>query len=297
MRGPRVPARLGSWIGNEILILPVAVRMTRFVSTHPTHEDHQESRMPNSIHLRGTSLPDHHPASVLIVDPDSATRHALTTYLRANNFQVHEAADLVGTAARLRAHQPHLVILEPHLGSEDGLRVLREIRAQSDVPIVITTRHRGGEADRVIGLELGADDYLVKPFGPRELLARIRAILRRKERRRNCRRIPEEDASYLFGGWWLTARARLLIDPADKPVTLTKTGYALLLAFVRAPLQPLSREHLLQATRIHEDVYDRSIDVQILRLRRKLETDPSRPRIIVTERGVGYVFTLPVRTV
>jgi DNA-binding response OmpR family regulator len=162
------------------------------------------------------------------------------------------------------------------------------------VPVIITTGHRRDEIDRVVGLELGADDYVTKPFGVRELLARIRAVLRRRETGRIAAQREAEQGRYRFGDWQLDRRARRLMNAHGDPVTLTKGEYGLLVAFLDAPQRPLTREHLLQATRIHEDVYDRSIDVQILRLRRKLEIDPSAPRIIQTERGVGYVFTLPV---
>jgi len=147
---------------------------------------------------------------------------------------------------------------------------------------------RRDEIDRVVGLELGADDYVTKPFSLRELLARIRAVLRRhgagRPQRGRCK----------FGGWQFDRRTRRLTDPGGTEVALTKGEYALLTAFLGAPQRPLSREHLLQATRVHEDMFDRSIDVQILRLRRKMEIDPSAPSIIRTERGVGYVFDLPV---
>jgi two-component system, OmpR family, response regulator len=143
-------------------------------------------------------------------------------------------------------------------------------------------------------LELGADDYVTKPFSLRELLARIRAVLRRRDASRTVVQPDQGRVRSKFGGWQLDRRARRLTDPAGAAVALTKGEYALLVAFLDAPLRPLTREHLLQATRVHEDVFDRSIDVQILRLRRKLETDPSAPRVIQTERGVGYMFALPV---
>jgi two-component system OmpR family response regulator len=171
---------------------------------------------------------------------------------------------------------------------------LREIRSHSDVPVIITTGHRADEIDRIVGLELGADDYIVKPFSLRELLARVRAVLRRGEMGRVARSHDPERGGYRFDGWQLERRGRRLLDHSARPVSLSKGEYALLLAFLAAPLRPLSREHLLQATRIHEDIFDRSIDVQVLRLRRKLEINPGTPRVIQTERGVGYSFALPV---
>jgi two-component system, OmpR family, response regulator len=133
---------------------------------------------------------------------------------------------------------------------------------------------------------------LLATFSPRELLARVRAVLQRH----GCAAVPHDPrrGRSRFGGWQLDRRSRRLSDPDGTPVALTMREYALLIAFLDAPQRPLTREHLLQATRVHEDVFDRSIDVQILRLRRKLEADPSVPSVIQTERGVGYVFGLPV---
>jgi DNA-binding response OmpR family regulator len=160
--------------------------------------------------------------------------------------------------------------------------------------VIIITGDRREEIDRVVGLELGADDYVTKPFGLRELLARVRAVLRRRDAWQVA--TPDDTARgrWRFGAWQLDRRSRRLTNPDGAPVALTKGEYALLVAFLEAPQRPLTREHLLQATRVHEDVFDRSIDVQILRLRRKLEVNPAAPAIIQTERGVGYVFALPV---
>jgi DNA-binding response OmpR family regulator len=158
---------------------------------------------------------------------------------------------------------------------------------------VLTGQHLD-EIDRVVGLELGADDYMTKPFNLRELLARVRAIIRRLDRVRALPAREPERGGYRFSGWQLNLRTRRLTDPNGADVALTKGEYALFVAFLDAPQRPLSREHLLQATRVHEDVFDRSIDVQILRLRRKLEQNPSGPQIIKTERGLGYAFARQV---
>jgi len=163
-------------------------------------------------------------------------------------------------------------------------------------PVLILTA-RDSWAERIEGLKAGADDYLTKPFNLRELLARVRAVLRRFDIGRAAPAHDPERGRFRFCGWQLDCKTRRLTDPAGAPVPLTKGEYALLIAFLDAPQRPLSREHLLQSTRVHEDVFDRSIDVQILRLRRKLERDPSTPRVIQTERGVGYVFTVPVERV
>jgi two-component system OmpR family response regulator len=232
----------------------------------------------------------------LVVEDDRTMRHLVVNYLQEHNIRAISASRRDEVAALFTREAPSLVILDLRLGQEDGLDLLREIRSRSDVPVIITTGHRCDEIDRVVGLELGADDYITKPFGLRELLARIRAVLRRWEAGQVTAQRDPERGRCRFGAWQLDRRNRRLSDSSGAPVALTKGEFALLIAFLDAPQRPLSREHLLQATRIHEDVFDRSIDVQVLRLRRKLETDPSAPSIIQTERGVGYVFALPVET-
>jgi len=232
-------------------------------------------------------------ARILVVDDDPAMRQMVVSYLEEQDMRAIPAAGRQEMVRQLAGHEPNLVILDLRLGKDDGLDLLRELRSHSDVPVIITTGYRRDEVDRVVGLELGADDYMLKPFGLRELLARVRAVLRRREAGAAAPRGPERGRCR-FAGWQIDRRQRRLTAPDGSPVPLTKGEYALLTAFLDAPQRPLSREHLLQATRIHEDVFDRSIDVQILRLRRKLEIDPSEPRIIQTERGVGYVFALPV---
>ena len=231
------------------------------------------------------------PTCVLVVDDDPSMQHMLVNYLEQHNMRVLTAAHRQDMARQLARAEPSMVILDLHLGQDDGFDVLRELRARSDVPVIITTGHRRDEIDRVVGLELGADDYLIKPFGLHELLARIRAVLRRQELGRIASRRDADQGRNCFAGWVLDRRARRLTNPNGTPVALTKGEYTLLIAFLDAPQRPLSREHLLQATRIHEDVFDRSIDTQILRLRRKLEPNPSAPQLIRTERCIGYVFT------
>jgi two-component system OmpR family response regulator len=255
---------------------------------------------PETPELVGHSCPDTNdvtlgPTGVLVVDDDPKVQHMLVNYLEQHNMRVISALQKQEAARKLAMGETHMVLLDLQLGREDGLDLLREIRAHSDIPVIITTGHRRDEIDRVVGLELGADDYVVKPFGLRELLARIRAVLRRSEASRIAAQREAEQGRCRFGDWQLDRRARRLTSVGGVPIRLTKGEYALLIAFLDAPQRPLTREHLQQATRIHEDVFDRSIDVQILRLRRKLETDPSAPRIIQTERGVGYVFSLPVQ--
>jgi two-component system, OmpR family, response regulator len=240
------------------------------------------------------STAGHRPARICIVEDDRVTRHMVADFLEQHNMRTVAVSGQQEMIRHFAASEPDLVILDLRLDDTDGLDLLREIRTRSDVPAIIMTCDRCDEIDRVVGLELGADDYLTKPFSPRELLARIRAVLRRREAGRAALQRDAERGRSKFGGWQLDRRLRRLTDPGGVDVVLTKGEYALLTAFLDAPQRPLSREHLLQATRVHEDVFDRSIDVQILRLRRKLERDPSAPQIIRTERGVGYVFALPV---
>jgi DNA-binding response OmpR family regulator len=215
-------------------------------------------------------------------------------YLEEQNIRAISASNREEMLRHFSTREPSLVLLDLRLDKEDGLDLLREIRSRYDVPVIIMTGHRRDEVDRVVGLELGADDYVTKPFGLRELLARVRAVLRRHEAGRAVSDEAQSRGGYRFEGWHVDLRARRLINREGEQVPLTKGEYALLVAFLAAPGRPLTREHLLQATRVHEDVFDRSIDVQVLRLRRKLEIDPSAPRAIQTERGVGYYFALPV---
>jgi two-component system, OmpR family, response regulator len=233
-------------------------------------------------------------ATVLVVDDDPALQTMISDYFVDNNIQTLLASGRKEMLHQLSAQEVSVVILDLRLGLDDGLDVLRELRSSSDVPVIVITGHRRDEIDRVVGLELGADDYVTKPFNLRELLARVRAIIRRLDRTRASPSRDLERGGYRFSGWRLNLRTRKLTDPNGADIALTKGEYALLVAFLDAPQRPLSREHLLQATRVHEDVFDRSIDVQILRLRRKLEPDPSTPQIIQTERGVGYVFARQV---
>jgi two-component system OmpR family response regulator len=232
-------------------------------------------------------------AGILVADGDPTTRHQIVSYLREQDMTAVAVSGRHDLMNRLIARQPALVILDLQIGKNNGLDVLREIRSRSGVP-VITIGYPCDKIDPVMGLELGADDYLPKPFSLRELLARIRAILRRRSVGQGTPEPYPKPGRCRFGGWQLDRRTRRLTSPHGNRVALTKREYALLLAFLCAPQRPLSRELLLQATNVHADVLDRTVDVQILRLRRKLETDTGTPRVIETERGAGYVFTLPV---
>ncbi|GAB4064413.1 two-component system response regulator VirG [Ancylobacter sonchi] len=194
-------------------------------------------------------------------------------------------------AQLLATDQVDLVIVDLNLGHEDGLEIVRTLSSRSDVPIIVISGDRLEETDKVVGLELGASDYVTKPFGLREFLARIRAALRIKpiSTEHNDRKI------YGFEGWTLNVKRRQLMAPDGREIKLTAAEFNLLVAFLRSPRQILSREQLLAASRVHaEEIFDRSIDVLILRLRRKIEVEASEPRLILTERGVGYLFNADV---
>ena len=230
-------------------------------------------------------------AYILIVDNDPAIRRNVSEYFSDHNVPTSSVSDW--NELKCSGGAPPSLIVMDQTGRSDGLDRLRSIRSKSDVPVIMTGRGPD-EIDRVVGLELDADDYIVKPFSPKELLARVRAILRRRLMARATRISDSERGGYKFGGWRLERGSRRLVTRDETQVPLSKSEYALLVAFLEAPQRPLTREHLLQATRVHADIFDRSIDVQVLRLRRKLEIGPSAPRVIQTERSVGYVFALPV---
>lgn len=244
----------------------------------------------------GSSDAERKSPTCLVVEDDSTMRHLVTNYLEDHDIRAISTSRRDEVVILLARNQTDLVVLDLRLGQDDGLDLLREIRANSDVPVIITTGHRRDEIDRVVGLELGADDYITKPFGLRELLARIRAVLRRREAGQAAVQRDVENGRCRFGNWQLDRKHRRLATSQGEPVVLTKGEYALLIAFLDAPQRPLSREQLLQATRIHEDVFDRSIDVQVLRLRQMVEADPSKPRFIKTVWGVGYMLIADVES-
>jgi DNA-binding response OmpR family regulator len=233
---------------------------------------------------------------VLAIDDDPAMRQLVAEYLGKNDLQVTTVATGAEMAQALAERAIDLVVLDLRLASEDGMQLARRLREESEVPIIIVTGKQD-EADRVMGLELGADDYITKPFSERELLARIRAVLRRHRLAREL--LPSKTdrrRAYRFLGWEFNLGRRRLISPDGSSVELTLGEYNLLQAFCAAPQRVLSREQLLDLSRLNgAEVFDRSVDVQILRLRRKIEPDPARPQYIRTERGAGYVFSVAVQ--
>jgi DNA-binding response OmpR family regulator len=234
---------------------------------------------------------------VLALDDDPAVRDMIAEYLRKNELRVTTVASGKELATIMAREVVDLVVLDVRLPDEDGMQIARKLREGSGIPILMLTG-RAEEADRVMGLELGADDYLTKPFSPRELLARIRALLRRARTQASVADAIAKVRAYRFGGWELNIGLRRLKSPAGETVGLTNGEFRILTAFLSAPQRVLSREQLLDLSRVHNaEVYDRSIDIQILRLRRKIENDPAEPRFIKTERGMGYVFDVRVDAV
>lgn len=233
---------------------------------------------------------------ILVVDDDPALRELLEGYFTEHDMRVTAVADGASLFAAFDREAIDLVVLDLRLPGEDGLQLAQKLRERAPVPIVLLTG-RAEEADRVMGLELGADDYVTKPFSPRELLARVRAVLRRFQRPVEHPMRDEQRRAFRFAGWELNLRTRRLSTPDGRKLELSNNEFSLLAALCSAPQRVLSRDQLLDMSRLHNaEVYDRTIDVQILRLRRKIEAEPARPELIVTERGAGYRFTPSVES-
>lgn len=234
---------------------------------------------------------------ILVMDDDPQIRALLQQYLAENGLRVSSASSSEEMSRILNDEAIDLVVLDLRLGREDGMTIARTLREQSAIPIVMLTGVRD-EADRVMGLELGADDYLTKPFSPRELLARIRTVLRRTRSAVPAQPRRQEIRAYRFGEFELNLRTRRLKRINGEGIALTNGEFNLLAALLAAPERILTRDQLLEASRVFDnEVYDRAIDIQVLRLRRKIERDPAQPQFIVTERGAGYIFSSAVEIV
>ncbi|MBT3361858.1 MAG: response regulator [Rhodospirillales bacterium] len=233
---------------------------------------------------------------ILVVDDDREIRDLLGRFLAKHEYRVTTAADGREMARELKNWAIDLIVLDVMMPGDDGLTLCRNLRAESDIPVIMLTA-MGEEMDRIIGLEMGADDYLAKPFNPRELLARIKAVLRRADSqpgRRAARDMEEGEGETIvtFAGWRLNLDRRELFSPDGSRVELSGGEYELLAAFVSRPQRVLSREQLLDIARGRDSQpFDRAIDVQVSRLRRKIEVDAAKPEFIKTVRGGGYMFT------
>jgi two-component system, OmpR family, response regulator len=235
-------------------------------------------------------------AHVVALDDDVDVRTMVSDYLSEHNLRVTAVASGQELDETLAREAVDLLLLDLNLNGEDGMNIARRLRETTSMPILVLSG-RSDEVDRVLGLELGADDYLTKPFSPRELLARVRALLRRVAVQSSVADAISRVRIYRFGTWELNIGLRKLRSLATgEMVDLTRNEFSLLAALVSAPRRVLTRDELLGLSRLHNaEVYDRSIDVQILRLRRKIEPDPSDPTYVRTERGVGYVLDADVK--
>ena len=234
---------------------------------------------------------------VLAVDDDPSVRDAIVDYLGDNEIKVTALESGQEIATVMQRETIDLIVLDLRMPGQDGMQIARQLREQSQVPILMLTG-RKDEADRVMGLELGADDYLTKPFSPRELLARIRALLRRARAQQTVAEGMHKVRAYRFVGFELNVGLRRLKGPEGENIPLTNGEYSLLAVFLAAPHRLLSRDQLLGSSRMHNDeVYDRAVDVAVGRLRKKIQPAEDAPELIRTTRGAGYTFTADVEIV
>lgn len=234
---------------------------------------------------------------VAVVEDDNQIAAVLADMLQGEGYVGHICGSLSELDDAIAQHSISLILLDLKLPDGDGLSIAPRIRANLGIPIIILSG-RGSEIDRVVGLEIGADDYIVKPFSVREVAARIRAVLRRASPKAAHPTQPLPDKGYSFAGWMLDLERRRLTDPNARDVSLTVAEFDLLAALLGAQGRVLSRDQLLDLTRRENDrVIDRTIDVLILRLRRKIEPNPAQPQLILTERAVGYMFCAKVEKI
>jgi len=230
---------------------------------------------------------------ILIVDDDAEIRGLLGEYLQKQGYRATAVADGKGLRVAMEKSRPDVIILDLMLPGEDGLALCRDLRARSEIPIIMLTA-RGDETDRIVGLELGADDYVAKPFNPRELLARIKSVLRRARSLPDNLK-PEEAGSYRFAGWTLDVATRNLTGADGVVVPLGGTEFRLLRIFLEHPNRVLTRDQLIDLMLSRDAApFDRAIDVQVSRLRHRLGEDAKEPAIVKTVRGQGYVFAARV---
>jgi two-component system phosphate regulon response regulator OmpR len=237
------------------------------------------------------SISRRYEAQILVVDDDPRIRQMLTRYFEDEGYAVTGAADGVEMRLHLRQQTFDAILLDLVLpGGQDGLDLAREVRMRSDIPIMMLTG-RDDVVDRIVGLEVGADDYIAKPFHLREVHARLKSILRRRQAPARNAEAPGEEVIG-FEDWRLNLSRRQLLDPHGTEIELTTGEFDMLTAFLRHAGRVLTRDVLMDLTRGRSlEAFDRTIDAQIVRLRRKIETDPKRPQFIKAVRGVGYVFT------
>ena len=237
---------------------------------------------------------------ILIVDDDQGIRTLVASFLEKHGFQTEVAGDPAEMRSKLLNSRYDLIVLDVMMPGEDGLTALRKLQSNNGPPVIMLSAV-GTDIDKVVGLEMGAEDYMAKPCNPRELLARIRTVLRRTEARPVLKQAPGSDDAEKavwreFAGWKMDMVSRVLHDPDDNVVTLSDGEFRLLRAFVEHPRRILTRDQLIDYARGPDtEHYDRAIDVQISRLRRKLAAGEDRPELIRTVRSEGYMFVPPVR--
>ena len=233
------------------------------------------------------------PTRLLLVDDEATLREPLADYLVRQGFVVDQAASAAEARTRLRDAPPDLVLLDIMMPGEDGLSLCRHLAESQAIPTILLTA-RGEATDRIVGLEIGADDYVTKPFEPRELVARIRSVLRRASK--GTAAAIEEEHDFLFDGWRLDPLKRKLTDPEGAVVAISSVEFRLLMAFLEHPRQVLDRDRLLDMVQGREaHLFDRAVDNQISRLRRKIEADSRNPTLIQTVWGGGYMLAADVR--
>lgn len=240
-----------------------------------------------------TPAPDA-PVHVLLVDDEQSLREPLAEYLTGQGFRISEAESAAGARSILLNQTPDIALVDIMMPGEDGLSLTRYLSESKGLPVILLTA-KGEATDRIIGLEIGADDYVPKPFEPRELVARIRSVLRRSSRPAP---MAEEEALYEFEGWHLDPLKRKLTDPDGTLVSISTAEFRLLRAFLDHPRSVLNRDRLLDMVQGREaHLFDRAVDNQVSRLRRKIETDNRNPQLILTVRGGGYRFAANVTRV
>ena len=233
------------------------------------------------------------PVRLLLVDDEATLREPLADYLVRQGFVVDQAGSAAEARTRLRDTPPDLVLLDIMMPGEDGLSLCRHLAESQAIPTILLTA-RGEATDRIVGLEIGADDYVTKPFEPRELVARIRSVLRRASK--GAAAATEEEHDFLFDGWRLDPLKRKLTDPEGAVVAISSVEFRLLMAFLDHPRQVLDRDRLLDMVQGREaHLFDRAVDNQISRLRRKIEADSRNPTLIQTVWGGGYMLAADVR--
>ncbi|HSV51162.1 MAG TPA: response regulator [Burkholderiaceae bacterium] len=270
---------------------PSSKETLHFTQAPAVGDDYRSSARKMCMALNGET------PCVLVVDDDHEIRTLLTQFLERNGVRAHFASGGPQMFSALRDTRVDLVVLDVMMPGTDGISLLRQLRSgprHADLPVVMLTA-RTDAMDRILGLEMGADDYVPKPFNPRELLARIKAVLKRTSAGKQL--AAPDVTTYVFDSWRLDSQKMQLTDPEGSPVALTSAEYRLLLAFVQAPNRAITREYLLHVTQGREfEAYDRSVDVLLSRVRSKLRDNAKLPELLKTVRGVGYTFTPTVTT-